>query len=211
MSGLDYTRACFVKSASRLSDLPPDSGVEVAFAGRSNAGKSTAINTITGRKGLARTSKTPGRTQLINTFELVPDGPRLMDLPGYGFAKVPERVKQQWAGLLDGYFRNRQSLRGLVLMMDVRRPLTDFDQQMLAWCSDAGLPCHVLLTKADKLSRGAGGGALQKTRAALAKLPGEFSAQLFSGLKRTGVEEARQKLDEWLDPRDAPEFSDGGA
>ena len=201
MSGLDYSQARFVKSASRMPDLPADSGAEAAFAGRSNAGKSTAINTITGRKGLARTSKTPGRTQLINIFELDVDGPRLMDLPGYGFAKVPERVKQQWAGLLDGYFRNRQSLRGLVLMMDVRRPLTDFDQQMLAWCSDAGLPCHVLLTKADKLSRGAAGGALQKTRAALAQLPGEFSVQLFSGLKRSGVEEAQQKLDEWLDSR----------
>lgn len=200
MAEPDYGSARFMLSVNRLADLPPDTDVEVAFAGRSNAGKSTAINAITGQRALARTSKTPGRTQMINYFEIGADGPRLVDLPGYGFARVPERVKQHWAALLDGYFRKRRSLRGLILMMDVRRPLTDFDQQMLAWCSDAGLPCHVLLTKADKLSRGAGAGALQKTRAALAKLPGEFSAQLFSGPKRTGIEEAREKLDEWIGP-----------
>ena len=211
MTESDYSSTRFMLSVNRLADLPVDEGVEVAFAGRSNAGKSTAINTITGQRALARTSKTPGRTQMINYFQLGEDGARLVDLPGYGFARVPERIKQHWAALLDDYFRQRQSLRGLVLMMDVRRPLTEFDQQMLNWCSQASLPCHVLLTKADKLSRGAAGGALQKTRHALGQLPGDFSVQLFSGLKRQGVEEARRKLDEWLDPRDAPEFSDGGA
>ena len=171
-------------------------GYEVAFAGRSNAGKSSALNALTQRKSLARTSKTPGRTQHLVFFEL--DGERrLVDLPGYGFAKVPEKIRRQWGLAMEQYFIERQSLRGLILLMDVRHPLTDFDKQMLQWCQHARMPVHILLTKADKLKRGPAMSSLLKVQKALAEQH-HVSVQLFSALKHTGVEQAREILDAWL-------------
>lgn len=187
----------FHKSAARLDQAPPDEGREAAFAGRSNAGKSSALNVITGHKGLARTSKTPGRTQLINFFDVTPEA-RLVDLPGYGYAKVPPEVKAQWERHLNAYLERRESLTGLVLLMDVRHPLTDFDRQMLAWCMQADLPVHVLLTKSDKLKRGAATNALLGVRRDLAKMHPAASAQLFSALDGTGLDEARDRLANWL-------------
>jgi GTP-binding protein len=191
-----YASANFLTSANHPRQFVHDSGREVAFAGRSNAGKSSAINAITARRGLARTSKTPGRTQLINFFDLADDR-RLVDLPGYGFARVPPAMRDHWRRLMEAYFRNRSSLVGLFVVMDCRRPLTDFDQQMLAWAEHAHCGVHVLLTKADKLSRGQGNAALHQTRKALGPAVG---VQLFSALKGTGVEAARAALDEMLSP-----------
>ena len=192
-----YRRAHFLLSAPSPRQLPPDTGREVAFAGRSNAGKSSALNAITGQTALARTSKTPGRTQAINVFPLE-DDLRLVDLPGCGYAKVPESVREHWRRALPRYLETRHSLCGLMLVMDVRHPLTDFDRQMLAWCGAAGLPAHVLLTKADKLGRGRGLDALRGVRAALAaEFPGA-SAQLFSATRAMGVDEAHARLDQWL-------------
>ena len=189
-----YPIAEFLTSANKPSQFVPDLGAEVAFAGRSNAGKSSAINAILGRRGLARTSKTPGRTQLVNFFS-VGEGVRVTDLPGYGYARVPEEVRAHWGKLMDSYFRQRQSLSGLFIVMDVRRPLTDIDQGMLGWAAEAGCPVHILLTKADKLSRGAGSAALHSVRRALGEAA---TVQLFSALKGTGVEEARKMLDAFL-------------
>jgi GTP-binding protein len=196
-----YPDACFLASAHTPAQFLADDGREVAFAGRSNSGKSSAINAILGRRGLARTSKTPGRTQLVNFFAVAGPERRIADLPGYGYARVPEAVRRHWGRLMDAYFRQRRSLAGLFLMMDVRHPLTEFDQGMLDWAEAAGCPVHVLLTKADKLSRGAGAAVLLKLRKAL----GEFAdVQLFSALKGTGVEPARAALDAWLEiPRPA--------
>ena len=185
----------YLKSANDPSGFPPDSGREVAFAGRSNAGKSSAINTVTNRRGLARTSKTPGRTQLVNFFDMGEDR-RLVDLPGYGFARVPDRVRAHWRGLMQAYFDSRQSLAGLILVVDIRRPLTDFDKQMLAWAVAVGCPAHMLLTKADKLSRGAGAASLQKVRRFIGD---QATAQVFSALKGTGADQARQWLAEALE------------
>lgn len=189
-----YPIAEFLTSANKPSQFVPDQGAEVAFAGRSNAGKSSAINVILGRRGLARTSKTPGRTQLVNFFS-VGEGVRVTDLPGYGYARVPDAVRDHWGKLMATYFRERQSLAGLFIVMDVRRPLTDFDLGMLGWAAEAGCPVHILLTKADKLSRGAGAAALLSVRRALGE---GATVQLFSALKGTGVEEARKMLDSFL-------------
>jgi GTP-binding protein len=186
-----YPEAAFLASAHRPAQFLPDEGAEVAFAGRSNSGKSSAINAIVGRKGLARTSKTPGRTQLVNFFSLGGER-RITDLPGYGYARVPETVRRHWDRLMDAYFRTRRSLAGLFLVMDVRHPLTDFDRHLLAWAGAAGCPVHILLTKADKLSRGRGIDTLQAVRRELG--PG-VSLQLFSALKGTGIDEAREALD----------------
>lgn len=184
----------FLTSAWQPHQFPPDTGAEVAFAGRSNAGKSSALNAITGRKDLARTSKTPGRTQLINFFGL--DGERrLADLPGYGYAKVPEHMKRHWQELLTRYVEARASLAGLVVVMDARRPLTDFDVQMLEWASSNGLPAHVLLTKADKLNRGE---ATRTHRQVNEALPEGNTAQLFSAVTKAGVDEARARVLEML-------------
>lgn len=180
----------FLKSANDIGGFPPDTGYEVAFAGRSNAGKSTAINVLTQRRGLARTSKTPGRTQLINFFEL-PDDRRLVDLPGYGFAKAPKHVQRHWHTLMGDYFEHRKCLSGLVVMMDSRRPLMPYDVQMLEFAGAAGCPVHILLTKADKLSRGAASKSFQATRRQLTEGVG---IQLFSALNKQGVEEAREVL-----------------
>ncbi|WP_126452159.1 ribosome biogenesis GTP-binding protein YihA/YsxC [Sulfuriflexus mobilis] len=194
---IDFSRANFLVSAQRFNQCPADSGAEVAFAGRSNAGKSSALNTISGVRSLARTSKTPGRTQLINFFAL-DDERRLVDLPGYGFAKVPERVKQEWQRELTLYLEKRQALRGLILLMDIRHPLKEYDRQLLDWCQSSKLPVHILLTKADKLSRGAGGGILQKLRHQLNKDYPNSTVQLFSSLNKQGVEEAREHIANWL-------------
>ncbi len=187
-------QAEFLTSAADVWGLPPDNVAEVAIAGRSNAGKSSALNAITHRRQLARVSKTPGRTQLINFFTLGEHG-RLADLPGYGFAQVPLEVKQKWTGMIEGYLRARRSLRGIVLVMDARHPLTDFDLQMLEWSGAIGLPCHILLSKADKLSRNQ---ASQQLASVRKQLPSTVSLQLFSALTAQGVEDARAKLLEWL-------------
>jgi GTP-binding protein len=180
----------FLTSSWQPGQFPPDQGVEVAFAGRSNAGKSSALNAITGRKDLARTSKTPGRTQLINFFALN-ERQRLADLPGYGYAKVPEKMRAHWRQLMERYVETRASLGGIVLVMDSRHPLTDFDSQMLEWTSAQNLPTHLLLTKADKLSRGESASTLKKVRAAVGDVA---TAQLFSAVAKTGVDEARKEV-----------------
>ena len=185
-----FPESRFISSAWQPHQFPADEGAEVAFAGRSNAGKSSALNAIAGRKDLARTSKTPGRTQLINFFGL--DGAqRLVDLPGYGFAKVPERIKQHWRELLTRYVEARASLRGLVIVMDARHPLTDFDVQMLDWSRANGLATHILLTKADKLSRSEANTVLKQVRA---QVEGVATVQLFSAVAKTGVDDARREV-----------------
>jgi GTP-binding protein len=193
----NYRAAKFLVSAAKFQQCPPDTGWEVAFAGRSNAGKSSAINSLTNNKKLAKTSRTPGRTQLINFFALS-ENQRLVDLPGYGFAKVPLAVKREWTRQLEIYLQERRCLRGLVLLMDVRHPLQPFDQQMLDWAMQAAMPVHVLLTKADKLKRGAAGSALLQVRASLRAYADLASAQLFSALKHEGHRELIAVLDAWL-------------
>ena len=193
-----YRQAQFLKGVARLSALPADAGVEVAFAGRSNAGKSSVINALTGRTALARISKTPGRTQQINFFVLDDEEHRLVDLPGYGYANVPLAVKRQWAGLVEGYLSARRSLEGVVLLMDARRPFTDADSRLMEWCVHAGLATHVLLNKSDKLSRGAGARVLADARKRLAPLGDEHQAQLFSATRKTGTDELGARLDTWL-------------
>lgn len=192
-----YRRAQYTGSATQLSQLPPDEGIEVAFAGRSNAGKSSAINTITQISSLARTSKTPGRTQMINFFTL-DDSRALVDLPGYGYAKVPEKTKLRWQETLGKYLETRQSLQGLMLMMDCRHPLKEFDLQMLQWATTAELPVHILLTKSDKLSKSAAGSTLQKVRGTLKKSGSTATVQLFSSLNKSGRDQAIEKLDDWF-------------
>ena len=189
-----YPDAKFILSANQPSQFVPDSGREIAFAGRSNAGKSSAINVIVNRRQFARTSKTPGRTQLVNFFHLADDR-RLVDLPGYGFARVSDAMRAHWGELLQSYFENRQSLRGLFLVVDIRRGITDFDQQMLALAGSAELPVHILLTKADKLKRGQAINTLLKVRKELGKA---VTVQLFSALSRQGAEEARERLGNML-------------
>ncbi len=193
----DYRSASFLTSASKLSQCPEDSGWEVAFAGRSNAGKSSAINSLTANTKLARTSRTPGRTQLINFFSLT-EQQRLVDLPGYGFAKVPLAIKREWTRQLENYLQKRQSLRGLVLLMDVRHPLQVFDQQMLAWAIAAGMPVHVLLTKADKLKNGPARNTLLQVQKELRQYGDLVSVQLFSALKHSGHKELIAVLNAWL-------------
>ncbi len=193
----NYRSAHFLTSASKLSQCPEDNGWEVAFAGRSNAGKSSAINSLTENTKLARTSKTPGRTQLINFFSLSEEQ-RLVDLPGYGFAKVPLAVKREWTRQLENYLQKRQSLRGLVLLMDVRHPLQTFDQQMLTWAISAGMPVHILLTKADKLKNGPARSTLLQVQKELRQYGDLVSAQLFSALKHSGHKELIAVLNTWL-------------
>jgi len=193
-----YRKVSFLTSAAKLKQSPPDEGYEIAFAGRSNAGKSSAIHTLCDQKSLARTSKTPGRTQLLNFFSL-DDTRRIVDLPGYGFAKVSENIKRQWQGTLANYLEHRQCLQGIFLMMDCRHPMKDNDRQMLEWAAHIGLPVHILLTKADKLKKGAAKNALLEMRKAIKQISGNFSVQLFSSLKKTGIEEAHTRLDEWFE------------
>ncbi len=191
----------FSMGAPSLADLPADEGLEIAFAGRSNAGKSSAINCITDRKGLARTSGTPGRTQHINFFDLPVEGEplRLVDLPGYGYAKVAKSVRQKWQVTLHRYLETRQSLQGLILMMDSRHPLTAGDQQMLDWCLAANMPVHVLLTKIDKLKRNAAATTLAKVEKALRDHWSIATVQPFSATKRIGIEGAHAQIARWLE------------
>ncbi len=196
---LNFHRARYLTSAAKLHQCPEDSGLEVAFAGRSNAGKSSALNALTGSHKLARTSKTPGRTQLINFFSL-DETHRLVDLPGYGFAKVPEAMKREWQQHLSDYLDQRVCLQGLVLMMDVRHPLKEFDRMMLEWSAHNQLPVHVLLTKADKLKYGQAKQALLKVKKELKDFSGPLSLQLFSAPKKTGVDELAKQLRRWLQP-----------
>ncbi|MDT0204929.1 ribosome biogenesis GTP-binding protein YihA/YsxC [Serratia marcescens] len=193
----NYHVTHFVTSAPDIRHLPGDAGIEVAFAGRSNAGKSSALNTLTNQKSLARTSKTPGRTQLINLFE-VEDSIRLVDLPGYGYAEVPEEMKRKWQRALGEYLQMRNSLKGLVVLMDIRHPLKDLDQQMIQWAVDVGTPVLVLLTKADKLASGARKAQLNMVREAVLPFMGDIQVEAFSSLKKIGVDKLRQKLDTWF-------------
>lgn len=202
MSSNPLNSARFVLAANEITQLPYDQGAEVAFAGRSNAGKSSALNALTGHNGLARTSKTPGRTQLMVVFDLAPlkiegEAPvdaRLIDLPGYGYAKVPEAMRMHWRGEIDAYLKMRRSLRGIVLIVDIRHELKDFDRTMLDFCAATELPCHVLMTKADKLSRGQASAALETLRKDFRTHGVPGTAQVFSSLAKTGVEEARARV-----------------
>lgn len=194
---MNYHRAIFLQSAAQLAQLPPDEGIEVAFIGRSNAGKSSAINTITQQKQLARTSKTPGRTQLINLFGL-DDIRRIVDLPGYGFAQVALSIKERWQKTLALYLEKRQCLCGVILLMDIRHPLNTLDSNMLGWCIARALPVHILLTKADKLSRNQSMQVLNQLKQSLAPHAQLVSIQLFSSHTRVGLQEVNQQLDTWF-------------
>ena len=199
-----YTQATFLKSAAMVNQLPPDHGYEVAFAGRSNAGKSSALNCLTANRQLARTSKTPGRTQLINLFTVKDADHRLVDLPGYGYAKVAIQTKLDWQKNLAHYLEVRTSLKGLVLLMDIRHPLKDADQTLLNWAITQNLPIHILLTKADKLSRSQMQQALQKVEQHCQKLPSmdtqpSVTCQVFSSLKKQGVETLVAVLNNWFE------------
>lgn len=198
-SPISYNSARFNKSAAKLSQCPEDIGAEVAFAGRSNAGKSSAINTLTNNSKLARTSKTPGRTQLINFFDLNIENLRIVDLPGYGFAKVPLEMKLHWQKHLDNYLQKRECLRGVVLVMDIRHPMKEFDQMMTEWCKATGMPMHVLLTKADKLKKGPAQSTMLKVKKQLkAELGDKVTVQTFSALKRQGIDQLTMRIDSWL-------------
>ena len=201
-----FARARYMLAAHTPRQLPPDGGFEVAFAGRSNAGKSTALNAICQQNALARVSKTPGRTQQLVFFDFEPSsgGPPsdrfLVDLPGYGYAKVPKDLQAHWQAFIDGYFRTRQALKGLVVVMDIRHPLKDYDRQMLGYAVSRGLPAHAILTKADKLGRGAQGNAMLAVRKEMKAEYGDLvSVQLFSGESKQGVDEAREVIAGWLE------------
>ena len=203
---IHFQKAHFLISAPDIrhldKHLPVESGIEVAFAGRSNAGKSSALNRLTRQKSLARTSKTPGRTQLINVFE-VEEGKRLIDLPGYGFAKVPLEMKLKWQKSLGEYLQQRQSLKGLVVLMDVRHPFKDLDQQLIFWAVDANIPVLALLTKADKLKQGARKATLLKMREEAKHFEGDVQVELFSSLKGLGVDILERKIAQWYGEHDA--------
>lgn len=191
-----YQEAKYLTSAAEFSDLPPDEGAEVAFIGRSNAGKSSALNVITGIKGLARTSKTPGRTQMINFFALN-ENQRLVDLPGYGYAKVPRMVQARWEELVDSYLKKRRCLKGLVVVMDIRHPLKEMDEDVVKWAVKYGIPPHILLTKSDKLSQSAVKKVFSEVQGRLVKYSDKISAQLFSSHDRTGLDEVKSVLNGW--------------
>jgi GTP-binding protein len=192
-------QAEFLLTAASDEQLPPPGEPEIAFAGRSNAGKSSALNAICDQQGLARTSKTPGRTQLLNVFPVDDPARRLIDLPGYGYAKVPEAMRLHWRGVIDTYLRTRESLKGLVLVMDARHPLKDFDCHMLEFGAASGRACHCLLTKADKLSRSEGLRTLAAVNKEIAAIAPGASAQLFSSLAKSGLDEARTLVARWLE------------
>ncbi|KES15829.1 putative GTPase [Gilliamella apis SCGC AB-598-P17] len=194
---LNYAKTHFILSAPDITHLPIDTGVEIAFAGRSNAGKSSALNTLTNQKALARTSKTPGRTQLINLFE-VEEKCRLVDLPGYGYAQVPEAIKRKWQKSLGEYLQKRESLKGLIVLMDIRHPLKDLDQQMIEWAVSVNIPVMLLLTKADKLASGAQKKQVNMVKEAILPFQGDITVAPFSSPKRVGLEALKQKLDEWF-------------
>lgn len=193
----NFQSAQFLTSAATRAQCPVDEGLEIAFCGRSNAGKSSAINTLTGQKSLARTSKTPGRTQLINFFALSDPAIRLVDLPGYGYARVPMSVKDHWQRHLDDYLTQRACLRGMVLLVDIRHPFKPFDEMMVEWCEASDLPLHILLTKADKLKRGPQQNAVLAARR---HLTGRLTTvQAFSATRKLGLETFRETLAGWLE------------
>ncbi|MFH4589150.1 ribosome biogenesis GTP-binding protein YihA/YsxC [Vibrio alginolyticus] len=196
---IHYQNTHFITSAPDIRHLPEDEGVEIAFAGRSNAGKSSALNRLTNQKSLAKTSKTPGRTQLINLFK-VEEGCHIVDLPGYGFAQVPVEMKNKWQKSLGEYLQKRECLKGLVVLMDIRHPMKDLDQQMIFWAIDSHIPVQVLLTKADKLKSGARKQTLLKVRKQVETFGGDVSVNVFSSLKGLGVDQLRAKLDTWFAP-----------
>ncbi len=196
MANPQYQKATFLLSASQLSQLPADMGIEIAFVGRSNAGKSSVLNQLTQNKKLARVSKTPGRTQHINIFVLDAKR-RLVDLPGYGYAKVSAEVKAAWQKTLEQYLRERKCLKGLILVMDIRHPLTEFDRHMLEWATDSGLTVHVLLNKSDKLKFGAMKKTELEVNAYIRELPNTVTCQVFSALKGDGTQALRELLDAW--------------
>ncbi len=203
---IHLSKATFTVSAPDIRRLPEDSGIEVAFAGRSNAGKSSALNTLTNQRGLARISKTPGRTQLINVFEIA-ENKRLIDLPGYGFAKVPLEMKKKWQKALGEYLEKRECLRGLVILMDIRHPLKDLDMDLIQWAADSELPVLALLTKSDKLSQGKVSAEVLKVKKTLETLNADIKVQAFSSLKKTGTEQATTVIHQWFSPELSPEFS----
>lgn len=196
---IHYQNTHFITSAPDIRHMPEDEGIEIAFAGRSNAGKSSALNRLTNQRNLAKTSKTPGRTQLINLFK-VADGCHIVDLPGYGFAQVPLEMKKKWQRSLGEYLQKRQCLKGIVVLMDIRHPMKDLDQQIIYWAVDSGLPVQVLLTKADKLKSGARNSELLKIRQQSLSFGGEVEVDLFSSLNGLGVDTLRKKLDFWYAP-----------
>lgn len=203
-----FEQARLLRTVAELSQLPPPSGREVAFAGRSNAGKSSAINALTRRRRLAYVARQPGKTRTIQLFEVAAER-YLVDLPGYGYARVSESLRRQWGKLVDGYLATRESLQGLVLIMDVRHPLTPLDEQLLAWFAPRALPVHILLTKADKLSRNQARATLDRVTQWTKSAGMQCSVQLFSSHVPSGVEEAREVIAGWLDlplpqPREKP-------
>lgn len=200
---IHYQNTHFITSAPDIRHLPTDEGIEIAFAGRSNAGKSSALNKLTNQKNLAKTSKTPGRTQLINLFK-VDEACHIVDLPGYGYAQVPIEMKKKWQRSLGEYLQKRKSLKGLVVLMDIRHPMKDLDQQLVVWALECGIPVQILLTKADKLKSGARKAQVLKIRHDVLKLGGDISVDAFSSLNGMGVDLLRHKLDRWF----APAFPD---
>lgn len=196
---VNYQQARFLQSATTFDTLPPELGFEVAFSGRSNSGKSSTLNTLCQQKSLARTSKTPGRTQLINFFSL-PEGKFLVDLPGYGYAKVPEKIKLEWQQFIESYLTSRFTLSGLVIVMDIRRPMLEHDLTMLSWAESRNLPTHIILNKSDKLKRGPAKSTLLKVQQQVKQYNQTVTVQIFSALKKVGVEPLQQKLDLWLAP-----------
>src|SRR3989344_3663542 len=198
MSKLDYQQAKFLLSVADLSQLPPDKGVEVAIVGRSNAGKSSVLNQLTQNKKLARTSKTPGRTQFINLFSW-DDNRRIAVFPGYGYAKASPAMKKRWQTLIDGYLRDRECLKGLILVSDIRHPLKEFDQNILAWSEQCGLAVHILLNKSDKLTQSAASASLRNVKNKLSLYSfSKLSIQTFSALKGKGMKELREQIDQWF-------------
>ncbi|MDG2956985.1 ribosome biogenesis GTP-binding protein YihA/YsxC [Bisgaard Taxon 10/6] len=196
---LNYHKTRFLTSAANIKQLPEDKGIEIAFAGRSNAGKSTALNALTNQKNLARTSKTPGRTQLINLFETAPNC-KLVDLPGYGYAAVPEQMKLQWQKSLAEYLQKRECLGGVVILMDIRHPLKDLDQQMIEWAVSSDLAVLLLLTKADKLSQSERSKTVKMVREAILPFQGDIQVEAFSAQNKLGIDRLSAKLDEWFAP-----------
>ena len=195
--GSIYRNARFLTSSTTRKTLPEETGLEVAFAGRSNSGKSSTLNCLCEQKGLARVSKTPGRTQLINFFDL-PDGNRLVDLPGYGYAKVPERIKKEWQQFIESYMTERTTLTGLVIIMDIRHPMRDYDHIMLSWAESRQLPTHIILNKSDKLKHGIVTRTVLETRKALKEYDLPTSVQAFSSLKKIGVSDLANQLSTWF-------------
>ncbi|MDN3714517.1 ribosome biogenesis GTP-binding protein YihA/YsxC [Vibrio breoganii] len=205
---IHYQNTHFITSAPDIRHLPEDEGIEIAFAGRSNAGKSSALNRLTNQRALAKTSKTPGRTQLINLFK-VDENCHIVDLPGYGFAQVPLELKKKWQRSLGEYLQRRECLKGLVVLMDIRHPMKDLDQQMIFWAVDSGIPVQVLLTKADKLKSGARKAALLKIQKDAEGFGGDVNVEAFSSLKGIGVDQLRARLDTWFAPAfEQPEQDD---